>query len=77
MMMIHVNLTTLANTIHALAMAGLANTIHETTMASQSRRNCKALSIGQSSQKWQEATVTPPEVLWCVSLCEVTTNNNQ
>ena len=47
-----------------LQLEPLANTIYESAMAVGSRRNL-------------DATRTPPEVLWCVSLYEVMTNNDQ
>ena len=38
---------------------------------------CKALPVSSSMQKHQEAPRTTPEVLPCVSLYEVTTNDDQ
>ena len=46
----------------------LANTIQESATALSSRRNCEALPNSRCLQEWQEATRTPPEVLWCVFL---------
>jgi hypothetical protein len=54
-----------------------ANTKHESVAVAQSRRDCNALPIGMSLKKRQEASKIPLEVLWCISLCEVTTNEDQ
>lgn len=35
----------------------------------------QSASIHRSPQKWQEATRLSPEVLWCISLDEATTND--
>jgi hypothetical protein len=35
------------------------------------------LPIGSNLQKWQEATSTPPEAFWCVSLYGVLTMTNK
>lgn len=42
-----------------------------------SRRNLEALPISTSPLKWQEAAGTPPEELWYISLCEVSTSEDQ
>ena len=47
---------------------------HESATEVQSRRSTKTV-ISSSQQKHLEATGIPPEVLWCISLYEVTTNN--
>jgi hypothetical protein len=53
------------------------NTIHKSVTAILSRRNQKALPICPIPQKQQEAIRKPSEVLWCLSLHEVMTNNDQ
>jgi hypothetical protein len=54
------------------------DTIYELAMAGQFRRSRKALSIGPSPQKQQEAAGTPPR-FWCFffSFYEVMTNDDQ
>jgi len=58
----------------------LANTKHEPAAAAAlSRRKHKAADRQESMspQKQQEAARTPPEVLWCISLYEITTREDQ
>jgi hypothetical protein len=42
-----------------------------------SRRSSRDLPIGTSLWKQQEAAGIPPEVLWCMSLYEVMTSEDQ
>lgn len=55
---------TIVNTAYESGTAGLVDTIYELAMAGQFRRSRKALSIGPSPQKQQEAAGTPPR-FWC------------
>jgi hypothetical protein len=43
----------------------------------QLKRNHRALLISTSPPKWQEAAGTLPDVLWCISLYEVTPSEDQ
>ena len=55
----------------------LTNTIHASAMEVWSKRSQEALTISPSLQKQQEPSRIPPDVLWCVSLYEVMTNDDQ
>ena len=65
---------------HKSVVAGcdpLANTIHESATAVQSRRNFEIAPISLSLQKQEEDARTSPEVLWCIFLYEIMTNDDQ
>jgi len=53
----------------------LTNTIHKSTTAGQPSRNCK--DSRPESEETTRSCWNPTDIFWCVSLYEVTTNNDQ
>jgi hypothetical protein len=46
-------------------------------MTAQSKRNLETLPSSPTPPEQQEAATTPPEVLWCISLYKVRSNDDQ